>query len=141
MSVVNSHKLSSPFFLSSRRRHTICALVTGVQTCALPISLAVGDQPVVLRRFGIGVADARALEPRLLREQRRRTFETFARQTAHFDAAEFGIFGARHGARAGFASGGDAFADPLPPGFGSSEERRVGTGCVPTCTSRWSRSQ
>src|SRR3546814_6305799 len=26
------------FFFSSRRRHTICALVTGVQTCALPIS-------------------------------------------------------------------------------------------------------
>src|SRR3546814_5248607 len=26
------------FFLSSRRRHTRCALVTGVQTCALPIS-------------------------------------------------------------------------------------------------------
>src|SRR3546814_90173 len=25
------------FFLSSRRRHTSCALVTGVQTCALPI--------------------------------------------------------------------------------------------------------
>src|SRR3546814_8500150 len=25
------------FFCSSRRRHTICALVTGVQTCALPI--------------------------------------------------------------------------------------------------------
>src|SRR3546814_5692081 len=31
------------FFISSRRRHTRCALVTGVQTCALPISL--GDQP------------------------------------------------------------------------------------------------
>src|SRR3546814_12510337 len=28
------------FFLSSRRRHTSCALVTGVQTCALPISIA-----------------------------------------------------------------------------------------------------
>src|SRR3546814_10748817 len=28
------------FFFSSRRRHTICALVTGVQTCALPISQA-----------------------------------------------------------------------------------------------------
>src|SRR3546814_3340458 len=27
------------FFFSSRRRHTRCALVTGVQTCALPISL------------------------------------------------------------------------------------------------------
>src|SRR3546814_2345994 len=26
------------FFCSSRRRHTRCALVTGVQTCALPIS-------------------------------------------------------------------------------------------------------
>src|SRR3546814_2267755 len=25
------------FFFSSRRRHTRCALVTGVQTCALPI--------------------------------------------------------------------------------------------------------
>src|SRR3546814_7923988 len=26
------------FFVASRRRHTRCALVTGVQTCALPIS-------------------------------------------------------------------------------------------------------
>src|SRR3546814_2011477 len=29
------------FFFSSRRRHTRCALVTGVQTCALPISLLI----------------------------------------------------------------------------------------------------
>src|SRR3546814_9505114 len=29
------------FFFSSRRRHTRCALVTGVQTCALPISYIV----------------------------------------------------------------------------------------------------
>src|SRR3546814_312515 len=29
----------SCFFFSSRRRHTRCALVTGVQTCALPISM------------------------------------------------------------------------------------------------------
>src|SRR3546814_610722 len=29
------------FFFSSRRRHTRCALVTGVQTCALPILLGV----------------------------------------------------------------------------------------------------
>src|SRR3546814_8341519 len=27
------------FFFSSRRRHTRCAVVTGVQTCALPISI------------------------------------------------------------------------------------------------------
>src|SRR3546814_13935116 len=31
------------FFFSSRRRHTRCALVTGVQTCALPISLRKPD--------------------------------------------------------------------------------------------------
>src|SRR3546814_4699172 len=31
------------FFFSSRRRHTRCALVTGVQTCALPILI----KPVV----------------------------------------------------------------------------------------------
>src|SRR3546814_7882888 len=30
------------FFFSSRRRHTRCALVTGVQTCALPILLCQG---------------------------------------------------------------------------------------------------
>src|SRR3546814_10325152 len=30
------------FFFSSRRRHTRCALVTGVQTCALPISFLTG---------------------------------------------------------------------------------------------------
>src|SRR3546814_3633183 len=30
------------FFFSSRRRHTRCALVTGVQTCALPISGSTG---------------------------------------------------------------------------------------------------
>src|SRR3546814_988598 len=30
------------FFFSSRRRHTSCALVTGVQTCALPISVVYG---------------------------------------------------------------------------------------------------
>src|SRR3546814_2872941 len=31
------NSLFSSFFFSSRRRHTRCALVTGVQTCALPI--------------------------------------------------------------------------------------------------------
>src|SRR3546814_8229916 len=33
------------FFFSSRRRHTRCALVTGVQTCALPIYRR-GDEAV-----------------------------------------------------------------------------------------------
>src|SRR3546814_13578857 len=35
------------FFFSSRRRHTICALVTGVQTCALPILLPLTARPPV----------------------------------------------------------------------------------------------
>src|SRR3546814_4867559 len=34
------------FFLSSRRRQTCCALVTGVQTCALPISAVSGVKTV-----------------------------------------------------------------------------------------------
>src|SRR3546814_10037097 len=41
--------LSVFFFFSSRRRHTMCALVTGVQTCALPIyPAAVGNDPAFL---------------------------------------------------------------------------------------------
>src|SRR3546814_1197461 len=36
-----SSYISSFFFFSGRGRHTRCALVTGVQTCALPISAAV----------------------------------------------------------------------------------------------------
>src|SRR3546814_10692553 len=45
------------FFFSSRRRHTRCALVTGVQTCALPISQR-GDRGVE-----IAMLDAQRLEP------------------------------------------------------------------------------
>src|SRR3546814_2457901 len=61
------------FFLSSRRRHTRCALVTGVQTCALPIyrglvpfpidvahraaeHLRIGPRDARQRQFGIGFA-------------------------------------------------------------------------------------
>src|SRR3546814_9554701 len=39
------------FFFSSRRRHTRCALVTGVQTCALPISRKTSSIPA-RRRCG-----------------------------------------------------------------------------------------
>src|SRR3546814_1869883 len=59
------------FFFSSRRRHTRCALVTGVQTCALPIlRLALGPDGSIApdvhgkapgRGAWIGV-DRRALE-------------------------------------------------------------------------------
>src|SRR3546814_9366687 len=39
MLVVVISSVDVVFFFSSRRRHTRCALVTGVQTCALPISV------------------------------------------------------------------------------------------------------
>src|SRR3546814_5169459 len=44
------------FFFSSRRRHTRCALVTGVQTCALPIwenlrLIAGSDERLILIEF------------------------------------------------------------------------------------------
>src|SRR3546814_15847354 len=48
-------------FFSSRRRHTICALVTEVQTCALPISGAAARARCgakrVQRRGAVGNAD------------------------------------------------------------------------------------
>src|SRR3546814_18732899 len=43
------------FFFSSRRRHTRCALVTGVQTCALPIS----PEKTPLSPFFLNCDDAR----------------------------------------------------------------------------------
>src|SRR3546814_1107267 len=68
------------FFFSSRRRHTRCALVTGVQTCALPISVAaVAGVAVMLREWALkakrrtmltrrlpSVADAERLQVQLL---------------------------------------------------------------------------
>src|SRR3546814_6866049 len=42
------------FFFSSRRRHTRCALVTGVQTCALPISEAEERARGLLNMVGLG---------------------------------------------------------------------------------------
>src|SRR3546814_12207728 len=39
------------FFFSSRRRHTRCALVTGVQTCALPIFLLLPVPAEAVPRF------------------------------------------------------------------------------------------
>src|SRR3546814_7418114 len=42
------------FFFSSRRRHTRCALVTGVQTCALPISIA---RDAAGRGLSVGLAE------------------------------------------------------------------------------------
>src|SRR3546814_3335662 len=46
------------FFFSSRRRHTSCALVTGVQTCALPICKDLGVYNDPYMYFGRRAAGA-----------------------------------------------------------------------------------
>src|SRR3546814_16757728 len=76
------------FFCSSRRRHTRCALVTGVQTCALPhIELAArilesGEAAFVLAQlFGIGIV--RAGQPRHAHRQ-----EHEQRRQSHRDEQE-----------------------------------------------------
>src|SRR3546814_9811929 len=45
------------FFFSSRRRHTRCALVTGVQTCALPISVIVVEHDEEAIRLADHIVD------------------------------------------------------------------------------------
>src|SRR3546814_13728514 len=100
-------------FLSSRRRHTRCALVTGVQTCALPIWVP---------------------NARVAGEQRQmRGLRVGERVDAVLDGlvAPDGEIGARGGA-------GDRVRGVARRMIERSEERRVGTECVSTCRSRWS---
>src|SRR3546814_8707702 len=100
-------------FCSSRRRHTRCALVTGVQTCALPICF-----------YGVFAA-------RVDQMQQHATTLDMA-QEAVADAGAFG--------RA-LDQAGDVGDDELPlvpRHHARSEERRVGKEWVSTCRSRWS---
>src|SRR3546814_1041701 len=57
-------------FFSSRRRHTRCALVTGVQTCALPIYLE--EQPRHAVDAALSLADPVLPRGELLEPGRRR---------------------------------------------------------------------
>src|SRR3546814_2781784 len=61
MSVLFSLLLVVYFYFSSRSRHTICALVTGVQTCALPISI--NDAIEYYRLFAAAQAEKRQADP------------------------------------------------------------------------------
>src|SRR3546814_1891053 len=104
------------FFFSSRRRHTRCALVTGVQTCALPICPSLLQKPAHRRV---------AFEPD-------RPLISFGRQLALAEP--------RQKARTGSPI---RLIIHKPPVAGNavkfrSEERRVGKECVSTCRSRWS---
>src|SRR3546814_2592500 len=96
------------FFFSSRRRHTRCALVTGVQTCSLPIS-TLGAQPVF---FLFPCAPPRSLG---------HFVDTIA-DVSGFDL-DAGVVAQLY--------------DPLAA-MPRSEERRVGKECVSTCRARWS---
>src|SRR3546814_2527952 len=97
------------FFFSSRRRHTICALVTGVQTCALPI----WDAEHAARDRGLGIGGEPGLDRGFLRAG-----EEGGAVEAAFREESRGNLGIVHLQR--------------------SEERRVGKECVSTCRSRWS---
>src|SRR3546814_9778621 len=59
------------FFFSSRRRHTRCALVTGVQTCALPICWR-KTHPAAPPRRGAGRSRSRRLPISPWRSEERR---------------------------------------------------------------------
>src|SRR3546814_21069636 len=97
------------FFFSSRRRHTRCALVTGVQTCALPIWLVIPGES-----RGPCDAGARQLDPGFRRGSL--TFpEGIIVDKVRGDEEAIEPFKARR-----------------------SEERRAGKECVSTCRSRWS---
>src|SRR3546814_5244950 len=107
--------LLSFFFFSSRRRHTRCALVTGVQTCALPISA------FTLPHAGAPSAQVLAEPPR---------GHPFLLALA---IAMIPILFAYDGWTDSTYVGGE-IVNPAR----RSEERRVGKACVSTCSTRWS---
>src|SRR3546814_10093431 len=59
------------FFFSSRRQHTSCALVTGVQTCALPISVDQDQLLMIADQIARPPAPRKKGDPAAGRTQRR----------------------------------------------------------------------
>src|SRR3546814_12529860 len=113
------------FFFSSRRRHTRCALVTGVQTCALPICWQGWRRRTGPRRGARhGDRDRRLRQPTgpppPASRKRRRHPKPAPPPTAATDGAH------------------RAAAVRPPP---RSEERRVGKEWVSTCRDRGERDR
>src|SRR3546814_20607605 len=102
------------------RRHTRCALVTGVQTCALPISPPGSRTSLVLAESSAG---------NFLSLQKYCP-ATFVKKGV---AARFRVCGRYHKTESVHNEN-----ILLGPGLRRSEERRVGKECVSTCRSRWS---
>src|SRR3546814_17277405 len=127
------------FFFSSRRRHTRCALGTGVQTCALPISLTLSASVQAAYSDLSGKLDPQ-VSGLVSWKNADETFGVlvgaiYQKRRTRRDGLE--IFGYRSFP----VGGGDALVPTL---IGStlfeqrSEERRVGQEWVSTCRSRWS---
>src|SRR3546814_20450287 len=117
------------FFFSSRRRHTRCALVTGVQTCALPISSAWAacDTANCHARFQLLRSSPSALS------RGSRASDEAVALDARLKPEHDGLF-RWQGWRRPFAYS----AATLPASSERSEERRVGKVCVRTCRYRGS---
>src|SRR3546814_7243948 len=68
------------FFFSSRRRHTRCALVTGVQTCALPICETESNDPNAMALATANAAGQPAVRMVLLKGHDARGFVFYTNQ-------------------------------------------------------------
>src|SRR3546814_8507554 len=103
------------FFFSSRRRHTRCALVTGVQTCALPIYLGFRDAAalaqvlVEAKRTGMDLGDAQVLA----RYQRWRGLDNLMVAAATDGLTR--LFGVRGKAASAIRRFGISAVDRIPP--------------------------
>src|SRR3546814_18128648 len=132
------------FFFSSRRRHTSCALVTGVQTCALPISGTVPDfaiNPTALRE---AVGQHPDLNAAIARTRQAEADVAAARATKRPDWS-FDVAYQRRADRYGdMVSAGVTISLPLFAGKRQepmrSEERCVGEEWGRTSRDRWAPS-
>src|SRR3546814_1949124 len=113
------------FFFSSRRRHTRCALVTGVQTCALPIC---ADVPAGAR--GIGRPAMNAPQP-----AHRSTSAVVVQSLMWLWLIGLSVLVAL-GYQAMNDQADQERLDSRLQRLERSEERRVGKECVSTCRSR-----
>src|SRR3546814_2442176 len=117
------------FFFSSRRRHTSCALLTGFQTCALPIlGAAYARTAMDLARprtalLNIGTEDQKGTD----------TIRDAAAVLRDADHLPLDFTGFIEGDRLSRGEVDVIVCD----GFRSAE-RRVGKEWVSTCRSRWS---
>src|SRR3546814_5710227 len=123
------------FFFSSRRRHTRCALVTGVQTCALPIYFH-GWAPKGVRKFSI------APKQPISRWGECRSTRPIPRSALHSDVVAL-LAVQRHVEAFELRLFADAQAAAQQPGELEQnkryEKRRVGKEGVSTCRHRWSQ--